>query len=73
MMRELEAITPFNRGAQARLDGVPLEACPHERMHSREAYVEWRQGWVHVSRYWAIDARRRGYVARPLPPVRAAS
>ena len=52
----------FNEGAQARIDGVAVDRCPHKE--DRGARKAWKRGWEHADANWAREAR---WLTRMLP------
>ena len=51
-----ECADAFNRGCDARLQGLPMSANPYPRVH-KMACQFWRQGWWHVDWYWGAAAK----------------
>lgn len=60
-----DSIHAFNSGCDARLAGLPLEACPYRSGVSR---AEWARGWRDVNDHWGELAK---WPVKPLPTMKA--
>jgi hypothetical protein len=61
-------VVAFNRGCQARIDGIPKSANPYP-IGDRGTGWWWLQGWRDVDQYWGFSAGSDWRV-RPLPEVK---
>ncbi len=66
MVSALSAV-PFNRGCDARCNGLPLAANPYDATHEHTASVAWRDGWLQTNKQWGKEAK---WTVRTLPGVK---
>ncbi len=58
----------FGQGADARLAGLPLVACPYQTAGdgNYDLARTWRAGWCHANDFFGVDAK---WYVRPLPAI----
>ncbi len=68
-MHDIDLIAyAFGRGADARLAGRPMDACPFHIDGERPLYESFRRGYKSAANEWAVDAK---WPVRELVKVRA--